>query len=143
MLNVPESQSSVPILKFVTQTLISSPAETRIRSCKNVQQKWTYPSNPENIGQSEQTHSNYRQVMFLVYVYTGLQFIHSFNSLVIAMKVLDIRIVSGVFLLMPLSQILYTIQILEYPIAVLLVLELLRIKLVLIQLLLYFLYKRQ
>ena len=55
----------------------------------------------------------------------------------------DIRIVSGVFLLMPLSQILYTIQILEYPIAVLLVLELLRIKLVLIQLLLYFLYKRQ
>ena len=39
------------------------------------------------------------------------------------MKVLDIRIFSGVFLLMPLSQILYTIQILEYPIAILLVLD--------------------
>jgi len=39
LLTVQESQSSVPILKFVTQTLISSPAETRIRSCKNVQQK--------------------------------------------------------------------------------------------------------
>lgn len=142
-MNVPESQSSVPVLKVVTQTLISSPAETRISSCKNVQQKWRYLSIPKNIGQSEQTLSNYRQVMLLVYVYTGLQFIHSFNSLVNAMKVLDIRIVSGVFLLMPLSQILYTIQILEYPIAVLLVLELLRIKLVLIQLLLYFLYKRQ
>ena len=39
LLNVPESQSSAPVLKFVTQTLISSPAETQIRSCKNVQQK--------------------------------------------------------------------------------------------------------